>query len=254
MMNLRCAIAAGALFLLAPPALAQQAAGDDFKGRGAAGCVAAGELLAGQPGADARIGDAVLAWRQILHVMEGTDEQRRTALERARASFTQPSDGQPGLPKAAAEALWATMCAQRDMQVQYAAVLGSADRLQLRLADEPGTELSAEAVGRLNVSASCLVAAELFSRPRPSGRLRAALREATPRSPDAGVLREIQERSRREVDAAPGSAAGKALMVDYLRYLYTGATSGSNAQSFVNRTSQVLQDRCQPAAGSTPNP
>lgn len=250
MMNLRYAMAAGALFLLAPPVFAQQAGGDGFKGQGAAGCVAAGELLAGEPGANARMRDTVLVWRQILHVMEGTEEQRRAALERSRASFAQPSGGRPGLAKAAAEAIWSTMCAQRDMQVQYAAVLGSEDRLRLHLAEEPGTELGAEAVSRLNVSASCLVAAELFSQRRPSGRLRAALREATPRPPDAGVLREIQERSRREVDAAPGSAAGKALVVDYLRYLY----SGEKSQSFINSTSQVLQDRCRSAAGSAPNP
>ena len=248
-MNLRCAIAAGALFLLAPPAFAQQAGGDGFKGQGAAGCIAAGELLAGQPGADARIRDTVLVWRQILHVMEGTENQRRAALERARASFAPPS-GRPEVAKIAAEAMWSTACAQRDVQVRYAAVHGSADRLRLHLAEEPGTELGAEAVLRLNVSASCLVAAELFSQPRPSGQMRAALRDATPRPPDAGVLREIQERSRREVDAAPGSAAGKALVVDYLRYLY----SGEKSQSFIDRTSQVLQDRCRSAAGSAPNP
>ena len=249
-MKLRFAIPAGALFLYVPAAFAQQAAGDGFKGHGAALCVAAGELLAAQPGADAGIRDGVLAWRQVLHVMDATEDRRRAALDSARASLAGTNAGGTRPGTIAAQAYWSTACADRAMQVRYIAVHGSEDRARDNLAEEPGTALGDEARERLKGSASCLVAAELFSRPNPSRTLRAAFQGASPRHPDAGVLQAIRERSRREIDGSPGSAAGKALVVDYLRYLYDGASSGRDPQSFVDRASQLLQERCQPGAGS----
>jgi hypothetical protein len=251
-MKLRFAILAGAPFLYVPTAFAQPAAGDGFKGHGAAVCVAAGELLAAQPGADAGIRDGVSAWRQVLHVMDATEDRRRAALDSARASLAGTNERRTGL--IAAQAYWSTVCAERDMQVRYIAVHGSEDRARNNLAEEPGTALGDEARERLKVSAVCLVAAELFSRPNPSRTLRAAFQGVSPRHPDAGVLQAIRERSRREIDGSPGSAAGKALVVDYLRYLYDGASSARDPQSFVNRTSQLLQDRCQPGVGSEPAP
>jgi hypothetical protein len=247
-MKLRFAIVPGALFLYAPAAFAQRAAGDGFKGHGAAVCVAAGELLAAQPGADAGIRDAVLAWRQVLHVMDATEDRRRAAVDSARASLA--SERQTGPATIAAQAYWSAACAERAVQVRYIAVHGSEDRARNNLAEEPGTELGNEATQRLKVSATCLVAAELFSRPNPSRTLRAAFQGVSPRHPDAAVLQAIRERSRREIDGSPGSAAGKALVVDYLRYLYDGASSGRDPQGFVDRASQLLQDRCQPGSGS----
>ena len=247
-MKLRFAILAGALWLHVPAASAQQGAGDGFKGRGAALCIATGELLAGQPGADASIRDGVLAWRQILHVMEATEDRRQAALDLARA--LSGIDERTGLATPAVQASWSTICAVRDLQVRYIAGYASEERARNNLAEEPGTPLGAEETQRLKVSVACLVAAELFSQPRPSRTLREAFRGASPRHPDAGVLQAIRERSRREIDRAPGSAAGKALAVDYLRYLYDLVSGGRAPQDFVNRTSQLIQDRCQPGAGS----
>jgi hypothetical protein len=249
-MKLRCAISAGALSLLASKGVAQPAAEARFRGQGAAQCIAAGELLAGQPGADARIRDGVLAWRQVLHVMDATEDRRGAALDLARASFARADSVGAGMGKTAAEAYWSSACAGRDVQVRYIAVHASEDRARNNLADEPGAELGAEAVRRLNAAASCLVSAELLSSPRPSGSLRTALREARPRVPGPDVLQAIQARSRRAIDDVPGSTAGKALMVDYLRYLFNGASGGSDPRPFVNLTSQHLRDRCQPGAGS----
>jgi hypothetical protein len=249
-MELRFAILAGALFLHAPTAFAQPAAGDGFRGQGAAVCIAAGEILAAQPGADAGIRDGVSAWRQVLHVMDATEDRRKAALDSARASLARTDERGTGMATTAARVFWTTACAERDMLVRYIAVHGSEERARDNLAEEPGTEMAAEAMQRLKVSATCLVAAELFAQPGPSRTLRAALQGASPRLPDAGVLQAIRERSRQEIDGAPGSAAGKALVVDYLRYLYNGASGGRDPQPFVNRTSQLLQDRCQPGTGS----
>lgn len=235
----------GALMLAAPAASAQSAA--SFKGTSAALCIAAGERLGD---ADTRVRDGVLAWRQILHVMAGTDAQRQTALDSARASLAPGGEGRAERSAMAARAFWDTACASRDMQVRTLAVHASEDRVRLNLADEPGAEVGAEAAGRLNVAASCLVAAELFGRPRPSRALRAAMGAATPRVPEADVLRAIQAHARQQVDAAPGSAAGKELVVDYLRYLYDTSSGGAAPRGFVNMANQVLRDRCGPAAGT----
>ncbi|HEX8211095.1 MAG TPA: hypothetical protein VF584_13055 [Longimicrobium sp.] len=248
---LRCATIVGALSLLAPAASAQQQPLDDgFKGQGAALCVAAGDLLRGEPGADARISGDVLAWRQVLHVIEGTEARRQAALESARAGLASST---PRVKIVSARALWST-CANRDSQVRYMLVHGSADRLRLNLAEEPGTAMSAESVRRLNRSALCLAAAELFLRARPSQALRTAFREASPRHPDAAALRAIQERSRLEIDGVVGSAVGKELLADYARVLVHPAPENREPQSRVNFASKVLQDECQPAAGSQPAP
>jgi hypothetical protein len=243
-MKLRCVILAGALSLLAPAAFAQQAAGDGFKGQGAALCIAAGELLAAQPGADAGIQEGVLGWRQVLHIVEGTEDRREAALDSARASLASSDNAGPGRAANTARAFWSAGCATREMQLGYIDVHGSEVRVRTNLADEPGAELGTEAANRLNMSASCLVAAELFSQRRPSRAFQAALRSANPRHPDAGALRAIQAQARQEIDAAPGSAVGKGLLVDYLRYLFGSASTGLNPQPFVNLMSQRLRDRC----------
>lgn len=225
-----------ALLLLAPMADAQTAPAE-FKGQGAALCIAAGELLAQQPKADASIPEGVLAWRQVLHVMEATDEQREAAIESARVSLgSKPAIG--------AKSVWATACASRAMQVQYIAVHGSQDRTRDKLAEEPGTPMSVEAADSLNASALCFVAADLFLQPPASPALRAAFRNASPPAPDAAALRAIQQRSRAEIESAAGSAIGKTLTVEYLRSLYSTALRGSAPQRIVNRVSQRLHDRC----------
>jgi len=249
-MKLRCTIVAGALLLLPPAAFAQRAAGHGSRAMGAALCVAAGERLANPPGADARIRDGVLAWRQILHVMDATEDRRQAVLDSARASLAQVDSIGGGMRKTPTEVLWSVTCADRDKQLAYINVHASEERTRNHLAEEPGTELGAEAVRDLNASVGCLVAAELFSSRSPARPLGRALRDAVPRAPDGGVLQETQARSRREIDAAPGSAAGKALVVDYLRYLFKTASSGSDSQPFVNRASQHLQNECQPGAGN----
>lgn len=243
--HLPCVMLIGALLTAAPAASAQSTARDGFKGHGAALCIAAGELLAAQPGADAGIRDAVLAWRQILHVMAGTDDERQAAVDSARASLADGAAAGQGMM--AARALWPSACETRDMQVRYISVHGDEDRVRLRLAEEPGTALEPGTVQRLNVSASCLVGAEVLSRSRPSRPLRDAYRAAGPRIPDAVALQAIRDRSRHEIQAAPGSTVGKELAVDYLRHVYNVAASGGAPQPFVNFVSQVLHERCRPA-------
>ena len=244
---LRCAIVAGALSLLAPAASAQQQPLDDgFRGQGAALCVAAGEVLRGQPGADARISDHVLAWQQILHVTKGTEARRQVALDSARAALAGLN---PSVAISGARAIWPN-CASREFRVRYMVVHGSEERLQLNLAEEPGTAMGAGEARRLNRSALCLAAAELFLRPRPSHALRTAFRDASPRHPDAAALRAIQERSRQEIDAVSGSAVGKELLADYVRGLIHPAPENRGPQTKVDLASKVLQDECQPDAGS----
>lgn len=248
----RCAILVAALSLFAPAASAQQRSPDgDFKGQGAALCVAAGEVLRDQPGADARIPEDVLAWRQVLHVMDGTEARRQAAVDSARAALRGMT---PTVAMAGARALWPN-CADRDFRVRYMVVHGSRDRLRFNLAEEPGTAIEAAAVHRLNRSAMCLAAAELFARPRPSRALRAAFRQASPRHPDAAALEAIQRRSRLEIDGSPGSAVGKALVADYARFLINPAPDNREPQGRVNFASGVLRDHCGPGAdGGRPAP
>lgn len=247
----RCAIIVGTLSLLAPAASAQQQTLDDgFKGQGAALCVAAGELLRAQPGADARISGDVLAWRQVLHVMEGTEARRQVALDSARAGLASSS---PRVAVVSARALWPN-CASRDSRVRYMIAHGSADRLRLNLAEEPGTAMSAAAVRRLNRSALCLAAAELFLRASPSQALRTAFPDASPQHPDEAALRAIQERSRLEIDGVAGSAVGKELLADYVRVLVHPAPENREPQGKINFASKVLQDECQPGAGDQAAP
>lgn len=252
-MRLRCAILAGALVLTSPAAMAQRTGGDEFKGHGAAHCIAAGEFLSRERGADSRIHDDVLAWRQVLHVVEGTDAERRAAVDSARAGMARVEEFQATVALTAARTVWSGACAEREMQVRYIAVHGSEDRARDNLADEPGGALGEGAAQRLNTSASCLVGAELFSQRRPSRQLQAAFRQASPPTPDADVLGAIEERSRREIDAAPGSAIGRELVVDYLRYLYRTAAGGRDPQRFVDRISENFASSCQASAeGSQP--
>jgi hypothetical protein len=241
----RCAILVAALSLLAPAASAQQPSLDEgFKGHGAALCMAAGEVIRGQPDADASISEDILAWRQILHVVNGTEARRLAALDSARAALGGMT---PEVKIAGARAIW-TSCADRDSQVRYMVVHGSEDRLLLNLAEEPGTAMEAASADRLNRSAICLAAAELFSLPRPSQALRAAFRQASPRHPDAAALEAIQRRSRQEIDASSGSAVGKALVADYARFLINPAPDNREPQSRVNFASRVLRDHCGPGA------
>ncbi len=238
-------VLAGAL-LSAPAAFAQAVPDqEEFKGYGAALCIVAGELLAQQPGADAGIRDTVLAWRQVMHVLAGTDEQRQAAVDSARASLAASDEARVAM----LESLWPSVCTVRDMQVRYIASQGDRDRVRLHLADEPGSPLSAAAVDRLNASVSCLAGAELLARSRPARPLRDALRAANPPIPPADVLQAIQVRSRQEIDGLPGSAVGKELVVDYLRYMYDTAASGDGMRAFVSFVSRALQERCLPAEG-----
>lgn len=237
MTRLRYALPAAALLLLASKGSAQPSAENGFRGQGAANCVAAGELLGARPGADAAIRETVLAWRQVLHVMDGTEDVRRAALDSARASFARM--GEAGTGNIAADALWRTTCTSRDLQVRYITVHASAERAQLHLAEEPGTELAPDVVRRLNSSVTCLVVADLFA--SPPRRLRTALGAASPAAPDAAALRDIQARARRAIDASAGSAAGKALVVDYVRSLFSAADSRPDLPDFVNRSTQHLQ-------------
>jgi hypothetical protein len=250
---LRILVLSGALLLAAPPAFAQAAASGGFKGQGAVLCIAAGEFLTARRVADPGVPEGLLAWRQVLHVIEGTEERRQAALDSARAAMAPLGEVRIGRETLGAPALWAA-CGRREFQVRYMSEHGSEDRIRDNLAEEPGTTLDPEAVRRLNVSVSCIAAAEIFSRRRPSRPLRDALRAATLPIPDADGLAAILARARRDVGAAPGSTVGKALAVDYMRSIYDGASSGNDPQGFVNYMSLLLRDHCSPAGSPAPAP
>jgi len=244
--------AVGALSLSAVSAFGQPVPAREFKGQGAALCVAAGEILSAQPRADASIRDGVLAWRQVLHVMEGTDEQRQEALEKSRASLTRTRDAATRRSALLmAQVTWSAGCAKREMQIRYIAVHGSADRTQNNLAEEPGSQLPPKAAVLLNFRALCFAGAEFFLQAKPSPALRAAFEQTAPPIPNVAVLSHLQGEARKAMDASPGSAVGKALVVDYYRFLYTTSSSGTSPQTFVNQTSARINERCLPDIETT---
>lgn len=241
-----CGMTLGAL-LLAPAVSAQRAAEDGYQGHGAALCTAAGELLEREGGADAQVREGLAAWRQILNVIDGTDERRRVAVDSARAGLEVLNERRPGSAAVMARSMWNTVCAVRDQQVRQLATRASDARIRAHVTTEPGgTPVTADVAARLHRSATCLAIVEMVTQRNPSRTLRAALGRATPRQPDAAGLRALRERSRQEVDAAPGSVAGKALLVDYFAYLFNTATSGDQAQLVVNAANQMLADGCPP--------
>jgi hypothetical protein len=188
--KLRCATLAGALMLWAPAAFAQPEM-EGPRENAPALCIVAGERLAR---ADVR--GTVLAWRQILHVMEATEDRRRAALDSARAARL----GQVNWPH----------CASRDYQVRYLVAYAPEERLFYHLAEEPGTVLDAAVARRLNRNARCLAAAELLS---GRGRSRSA--------------RAVRTRTIQEIGAAPGSAVGKELVVDVARFIVADTSRAS---------------------------
>jgi hypothetical protein len=206
-------------------------------------CIAAGELLAASADPPEGVDEDVLRWRQVLHVVDGTPEQREGAVASARASWAELELRRAGLGVAGARGFWSPGCSD-DMQIRYIAVHGSEQRARFNLAEDPNEPLDRAVAHRLNVTASCLVAAELLASERPSSRLRRAVRDASPTVPDGAVLNAIQERARQEISVSPGSAVGKALVVEYLRYLYATSSGGEAPQPFVNSASQTLQTRC----------
>lgn len=231
-----------ALALSAPSVVAQESEAE-FKGGGAAMCITAGEFLSASPDAPSGVGEDVLRWRQVLHVIDGTQEQRARAIESSRASWTELETRRPGLGAVGAQSIWTSACSD-EMQIRYIAVHGSEQRARYNLAEDPTEPLDRSVAHRLNVSASYLVAAELLATERPSGRLRRALREVSPAAPDSASLSTIQERARQEILTSPGSVIGKALVAEYLRYLYGIAADGDEPQQFVNRASTTLNTRC----------
>lgn len=232
------------LLLSAVSAFGQAVPEQGFTGQGAALCVAAGEILSAQPRAAASIREGVLAWRQVLHVIEGTEVQRQAALEQARASLTATSDADVRRSTRMAQMTWSVACATRDMQIRYIAVHGSKDRTQNNLAEEPGSQLPAETADLLNFSALCFAGAEFFLQPKLSPPLRTTFKEAAPPIPNVAVLRRVQDETRKVIDASVGSVVGKSLVVDYYRFLYSSASTGTAPQSFVNQASARLNERC----------
>lgn len=238
------AILAALMMLFSPAATAQQPDRDaEYAGGGAALCIAAGELLAASPSAPLGVEEDVLRWRQVLYVVDGTPEQGEGAIASARSSWVELELQRPGLGVAGARGIWSSACFD-EMQIRYIAVHGSERRARFNLAEDPNEPLDRAVVHRLNVAASCLVAAELFASERPNSRLRRALRGAAPTAPDRAALNAIQERARQEISASPGSAVGKTLVVEYLRYLYDTSAGEEAPQQFVNRASETLQMRC----------
>ena len=245
---LRSAILAGALALLAPAAFAQSGT-DGPEENAPALCMAAGEHLArstGSPLAD--VPGTVLAWRQILHVMEETEDRRRVVLDSARAKLAGAASNRATL---LGRVNW-QRCADRVHQVRYLVAYAPAERLLYNLPEEPGTVLEVAVARRLNRNARCLAGAELFSQPSPSRSLRAAFREASPPHPAAAALRAIRERSIQEIGGASGHAVGKELVVDVARYMLNPTPERDETQrDVVNRASLILQS-CQPGVGSKP--
>jgi hypothetical protein len=240
---LRSAIFAGALSLLSSAAFAQPAT-EGPEENAPALCIAAGEHLARSPGPPlAEVHGTVLAWRQILHVMEETEDRRQVVLDSARAKLAGAASNRAAL---LGQVNW-RHCADRAYRVRYLAAYAPAERLLYNLPEEPGTVLGVAIARRLNRSARCLAAAELFSQPSPSRSLRAAFRDASPPHPDAAALRAIRERSIQEIGDASGSAVGKELVVDVARYILDPTPEKDETQHDVaNRASLILQS-CQPA-------
>jgi hypothetical protein len=219
--KLRCAAFAGALMLFAPAAFAQP----DSEGpteNAPALCIVAGEHLA-----RADVPGTVLAWRQILHVMEATEDRRRAALDSARAKLAGAASNRAAL---LGQVNW-PHCASRAYQVRYLAAYAPAERILYNLAEEPGTVLEPAVARRLNRNARCLAASEL-----------ATIRDADPPPPDAAALQAIRERSTQQIDAVPGSAVGKELVVDVARYILNPTPeSHETHRDVANRASLILQ-------------
>ncbi len=236
--------------LAAQPAIAQGGGDASFAGAGAAMCIAAGEMLAANGGP--RTEDEVRRWRQVLHVMDGTPEQRAAAVENARESLARNDGLPPGLMLVAARSLWDAGCA-RDMQVRYIAVHGSEERALRYLAERLDQPISAELASAINVHASCLAAASLFQQRSPSRALRRALSQAAPAPPSVDQLAAITERASAEIAAADASDVGKQLVVEYVQYLYATAAGGDTPQGFINNASATLNSRCAPQQADAPN-
>ncbi|HEX8360311.1 MAG TPA: hypothetical protein VF613_09395 [Longimicrobium sp.] len=219
-------IVVGALLLLAPAAFAQP----DTEGpteNAPALCIAAGEQLARWPGPPADVPGTVRAWRQILHVMEETEDRRQVVLDSARAKLAGAASNRAAL---LGQVNWPN-CARRDYQVRYLAAYAPAERILYNLPEEPGTPLEAAVARRLNRHARCLAASEL-----------ATIRDADPPPPDAAALQAIRERSIQQIDAVPGSAVGKELVLDVARYILNPTPENKEAQRGVaNRASLILQ-------------
>lgn len=243
---LRSAIFAGALLLLAPAAFAQPGT-EGPEENAPALCIAAGEHLARLPGSPlADVPGTVLGWRQILHVMEETEDRRQVVLDSARTLLAGAASNRTTL---LGRVNW-QRCADRTFRVRYLVAYAPAERVLYNLPEEPGTALEAAVARRLNRHARCLAAAELFLQTSPPRSLRAAFREASPPHPDAAALRAIRERSVHEIGDASGSAVGKELFVDVARYILNPTPEQDETQrDVVNRASLILQS-CHPSVSS----
>lgn len=225
------------------PSFAAQSEISEFRGGGAALCIAAGELLESTADAPKGVSEGVQRWLQVLHVVDGTPEEKESAIESVRASFSKIEAKSPGLGVIAVRSAWDSACSN-ELQICYIAVHGSEQRALLNLPEDPGAPLDQSATDRLNLSASCLAAAELFSFRKPKARLREALSQVAPAAPDSAALLQIQQRAEKAHLASPGSVIGKMMHIEYLRYLYAVAAGGDAPQQFVNNASITLNTRC----------
>lgn len=232
---------AAAILLHAPAASAQPAESAGRGAQGAALCMVAGEHLAARPGAGAAVSEAVAAWRQILNVVEPDGAAAEAALARVRGSLAEMERTWAGLAATMAEAAWPG-CAPRERQVGYLKRFTNGNRAWTALAAEPGTVLPQEVAERLGEAAACAAIAAAFA--EPDSALRAHIEAATPRVSGAEALAAIREQARGELDAVPGPAAGKALLVDYLRA--TLELDGERAQGRVDAMSAFIQQNCLP--------
>lgn len=214
-------------------------------GIGAAMCVTAGEILAARPRADVRTPPTLRAWRHILHVIDTSPEARQAVLDSARASWESLRSRPDSLRRRGvdpvidgAEYYWYRGCDPRRVQLWYLSEYGGAERIETHLAEEPGTELGAEAAARLKRSTVCLVSAEVLLRPKR--RLQDAIGAATPPVPLPDALSEIRNRSRRELESGSGSQEGKELLVEYTKLLFDVASETLEPQAFVDRTTRGL--------------